>query len=149
MHVKLEHSPQNSTWDQKWVRHSTCGLIRKTAKVLGKFLHTSDRRWWVIIFVQYARYHICTVRVPYSTSAGTTKTCVRYGWLEYLCTAVAIYRLYVTGSVPLYYRYCWSCQVFLLSKFTVLLLVVRHTLYGVLVACDTPLRVFFEGSGRM
>ena len=60
-----------------------------------------------------------------------------------LCTAVAIYRLILAGAVPLYDRYWWCCQVFLLSCFAVLLLLVRHTLYGVVVY-STSIYIFFE-----
>ena len=56
---------------------------------------------------------------------------------------VVIYKLNVDGAVPLYYR---CCQVFLLSCFTVLLLLVRHTFYviwgGRILYFD--LRIFFE-----
>ena len=44
--------------------------------------------------------------------------------------------------MPLYYRYYWPCQVFMLSCFTVLLLLVRLMLYDVVVAYDTSIYQF-------
>ena len=125
MYVWLKQSPQTSTWDRNWVEQSKCGVIPTTGEVLGNSLHSLDRRWSVIVFLQYGKYHIsteipgmilsyCTSLVPhnvYSYCCGGVRQCVGHGWQESCCIAVVIYqhRLYVAGAVLLYYRYGWFC----------------------------------------